>query len=89
MNIYLIECADAGGMDQYDSAVVAALTADDARHIHPNGTDNLRTMAPRKHWEQNWTNDPSRVEVTLIGVITDDAEFEQSEGVILASNNPG
>jgi hypothetical protein len=39
MNIYLISQTKNNGYDTYDSAVVVAESEEDAKSIHPNGSD--------------------------------------------------
>lgn len=78
MNLYLIS-APLGGYDTYDSAVVVAETAAEARSIHPSGD--------QKRWTSemgDWVTDPADVTATLIGT----TNFKRKR-VILASFNAG
>ena len=78
MNLYRISQNKNCGYDTYDSAVVAALSEEEARSIHPEGNE---------FWEgKNYTwCDPSHVKVELIGT-TD--KFEAGT-VVIASFNAG
>ena len=62
MNLYLIQQTDVNDYDIYHSAVVVAESPEEARKMHPKGNG----MIPREH-NFSWTNDPSLVEVTLLG----------------------
>lgn len=90
MNLYLISQSVNTDYDTYDSAVVAAITEDRARRIHPGGDerDNWREDGPEDQWTDwargAWCSAPSQVKAELIGVA-----FQEHEGVILASFNAG
>ena len=81
MNLYLISQTDNTGYDTYDSAVVCASSAEEARFIHP-----ARWMTGA-WWEEEeddcWAK-PHRVSVLLIGKAHD-----AKPGVICASFNAG
>lgn len=81
MNLYLITQVENNGYDTYDSAVVAAMSEDDARKIHPDNNDD-HDMNERD-WA--WVADRSKVTVQLIGIAVDGIE----RGVIVASFNAG
>lgn len=66
-----------GSYDVYDSAVVAAMTEDAARLIHPDGT--LRNHAG------TWVSDPAEIVVEYLGR----AKPGIKSGVIVASFNAG
>lgn len=101
MNLYLISQNDNRGYDTYDSAVVAAESEAQARAIHPNGSVLTRANMDKDIWEErdyykqvwkpvhecsnDWSSQPSRVSVTLIGTAVDGT----SAGVICASFNAG
>lgn len=80
MNLYLISI----GMrivsyDMYDSAVVVAKDAKQARGMHPSGN--------QKRWGDDggsWVNDPDEVSVQLVGT----TNYKRAR-VILASFNAG
>jgi hypothetical protein len=74
MNLYLISQNVNTGSDTYDSAVVAALSEDDARAIHPS-----------KYEAQETWCDKENVTVKLIGTATTGIKA----GVICASFNAG
>lgn len=80
MNLYLLKQSGHVCYDEYEGAVVAAETEDDARKIHPDGSRNDRNPADRVGWCMDWES-PDAVSVTLIGVAATDTR----EGVILAS----
>lgn len=79
MKLWLISQTVNKGCDVYDSAIVAALNATQARHIHPDGEGQ---------WDDHdstWAYDPSQVMVKLVG----EALKGTPSGVILASFNAG
>lgn len=80
MKLWLISQSVNNGYDTYDSAVVAAETADEARHIHPNGE-----AWPKSKYFYDWAQTPDQVEVRLIG----EASPGTVTGLILASFNAG
>ena len=82
MNLYLITRPEQWDYDQYDSAVVCALSEADARMIHPGGRDDWNGIRERY---DSWVNADSVI-VTLIGV-ADPACGQGS--IICASFNAG
>jgi len=82
MNLYRIFLRGYIDYDQFDSAVVAAESPEDAKTIHPNTTDD---PVPYHEPDYSWTNDLSKIEVILIGKAIDGTK----RGVILASFNAG
>lgn len=83
MKLWHISQDNIGGYDTYDSAVVAAETAEVAATIHPSGGKKI-PKSDEIFWG-DWTNDPLDVKVKLLG----DAVPETKEGVICASFNAG
>ncbi len=82
MNLYKISQTQNNDYDTYDSAIVCAESADQARLIGPCGqvwTEN------RKRWDWCWCKHPDQVTVELIGV----ADPSIAPGVVLASFNAG
>ena len=69
------------GYDKYDSAVVAAESAEDAKTIHPSG---LNWTYGSWEWTQSWT-EPENVSVDYLGAADESLE----RGVICASFNAG
>ncbi len=87
MNLYYISQSVRSGWDTYDSAVVAAKTAADAKTIHPA---NYQNDGDDKWWEDKspygaWAPHPDNVEAELIGR----AKRGTKRGVIVASFNAG
>lgn len=82
MNLYLIKRTDKINRDEYDSAVVAAETEEQARKIHPkkNYDPNIEG-----EWYKNQWVDEDSVVVELIGM----AKPYTKPGVICASFNAG
>lgn len=82
MYLYKISQDVNDNYDTYDSAIVVAKSEDEARLIHPRGTE-------REPWDGiigTWAGDPSQVQVELIGI----AEPTLEPGtVVLASFNAG
>ena len=70
--------------DKYDSAVVAAMNANDARIIHPSGFDWTDGDINAWEWTQKWTM-PEKVSVEYLGAADESLE----RGVICASYNAG
>ena len=81
MNLYLIYRNEAIDYDEYDSAIVAAESPEDAITIHPDGREASVPRADDRNWAYNINN----IKVTLIGQATP----ETKRGVILASFNAG
>lgn len=80
MNIYKIYQNVVGGYDVYDSAVVAALSAEKARFMHPNG----KILTDYEGITDTWTA-PANVNVEYLGK----ASRKVKSGVIVASFNAG
>lgn len=79
LNLYKIDKPGNIEYDQYDSAIVAASSALEAKHIHPNGMcSNWDT------YTDSWC-EPDDVEVFFIGK----AKQGIKKGVVLASFNAG
>jgi hypothetical protein len=78
MNLYLISQEENDGCDTYSDAVVAALSADEARTIYPGGGG-----LGMDDWivASYWVSDPSKVAVKLIGT----AKAGVKSGVLCAS----
>lgn len=90
MKLWLISQTENRGYDTYDSAVVAAESADEAILIHPDGRRwdpmlgwSLPAPKGHRHPDYTWVSPPC-VDVKLIG----DAAPGIS-GVVLASFNAG
>jgi hypothetical protein len=81
MKLWKISQSENYDYDTYDSAVVAALTEDDARNISPAGSNWDRCLTS---WDQCWTK-PKNVRVEYLG----DAKAGTEAGVIVASFNAG
>lgn len=81
MKLWLISQEEDDGYDTYDSAVVAAATAEEASKMHPSG-DNSRFG---KKWSA-WCMKPESVTVKYLGEA--DASIKKPT-VILASFNAG
>ena len=91
MNLYLITTKISVGCDAYDSAVVAAATAEDARLVHPNPNNYYREgkwLMRIIDWEIDqhggWVH-PDDVDVELLGILSP----SRGSGVILSSFNAG
>ena len=79
MKLWLISQTETQGYDVYDSAVVAAESAEEASHLHPGEYTT---------WDDNypsWATKPENVKVELIG----DAAPDVTKGVVCASFNAG
>lgn len=81
MNLYLISQDVNGGYDTYDSAVVAAVSEDAARAIHPS--DYVKEWNGKNELFGTWC-DKQNVTVQLIGTAA-----EGISGVVCASFNAG
>ena len=81
MNIYLLEQNDITGYDTYDSCVVIAENENNAKLLHPCSF-NFKKIPCKSNY--NWTNNPDRVKVTLLGISN-----KQEESVICSSFNAG
>lgn len=80
MNLYLISQSVNSDYDTFDSAVVAAPSAEAARLIHPNGMSVESGCSAFTTWCE-----PEGVDVQLIGR----ASGGTKQGVICASFNAG
>ena len=79
MKLYLIEQDEYNDYDTYDSAVVVASSAREAKKIHPDGDGS--------DWNSMWTtwaSSPDRVTVTCLGTAN-----RRTRGVICSSFNAG
>ena len=85
MNIYLISQNHNNDYDTYDSAVVVAATAEDARVMHPNGRNEDMLDQNKNDKSCDWVSDPLLVDTKFIGV----AAKNLQRSVILASFNAG
>lgn len=83
MNLYLISRPDPVDYDEFDSAVVAAETAEEAAKIHPCERECDPWM---DYWARSsWVESPDLVQVQFLGRAADGT----ASGVILASFNAG
>lgn len=83
LKLWLISQTENGGYDTYDSAVVVAETAEQARDIHPDGSG--KNVAYNRYG--TWAHEAESVTVKLIGVAN---PFEVVNGqVVCASFNAG
>ena len=78
MKLYLIEQDDNDGYDTYDSAVVVASSAKEAKKINPDGQDKWGV-----HWSA-WASHPDKVTATCLGTAN-----RRTRGVICSSFNAG
>lgn len=83
MKLWLISQTVNSDYDTYDSAVVAAETAEAAVLIHPGGDNRWPLKETRPYYD--WAMTITDVNVKLIG----DATSDIAPGVILASFNAG
>jgi len=79
MNLYLLTQDVELGYDTYDSVVVAALTEEQAKKIHPSGYDAWSTGGG------SWPKSPESINAELIGKAVEGTP----SGVILSSFNAG
>ncbi len=81
-SLYVLTQNDVRGYDTYDSVVVCAMNAEEARSIHPN-------QIPVDPWARTsygcWARSPDRVSVEFIGM----AKPGLPIGVVVASFNAG
>jgi len=83
LKLFLITQRVATGYDTYDSAVVAAESAEKARETHPS---SYAGIVPRRPWDgYDWASSPDLVVAKLIGEAAPGIE----PGVIIASFNAG
>ena len=80
MNLYLLSQTVNDDYDTYDSCVVAALSEDDARTIHP-----YDSPYKDESWDASTWASPNDVMVAFVGV----ADSSIARGVICASFNAG
>ena len=89
MNLYLLTQSENTGYDTYDSCVVTAATADEAKQIHPTGDiygdKSCRWNSWDSDWGPTWAKSPDNVNCTLLGTAVPDVKC----GVLLASFNAG
>ena len=92
MKLFYISRTDATSYDEYDSAVVAAETEQDAQKTHPAGeyewneeTERWVRKSDRRSSDWGEWLDPKKVEVEYIG----EAKKGTKAGVICASFNAG
>lgn len=70
------------GWDTYDSAVIAADSAEIAKRTHPSGRDSDWDAS---YYGRTWCSSPNNVTVTYLG----DADPSVEAGVVVASFNAG
>lgn len=93
MNIYLLKQKQNNGYDTYDSCVVIANNADEARKIHPGGSHGEKDPDDvdeddgswTGYWKGSWCASPDDVTVIHIGTALPDSK----SGVVLSSFNAG
>ena len=88
MYVYLLtrQEGDDGGYDSFDSCVVVANSAKDARKIHPESiwSPNDVTENTSDPFDDTWPS-PNAIDVECIGV----ADKKMKRGVVCASFNAG
>jgi hypothetical protein len=91
--LWLIKQEENGGYDTFDSAVVAAHDAAEARNIHPenghvfgqpNSSKYSGWQTKKSYRRGTWASHPSKVTATCIGEAADGVK-----GVVMASFNAG
>lgn len=82
MLLWLISQNENNDYDTYDSAVVAAETAEEASRMHPRDGSDIKN---NESYHQTWTHDPTKVICKLIGT----AAPRTPKSVICASFNAG
>lgn len=85
MKLWLLTREGDADWDTYDSAVVAAETAEDAVLIHPDGEHRNWPPRDRRLSNATWAKTLTEVTAKLIG----DAAPDIDRGVVLASFNAG
>lgn len=80
MKLWLISQNVNNNYDAYDSAVVAAETEIDAKHIHPDGGN---FQFSKRTW--CWVEHPNQISVKYLG----EADASIGRGVVCASFNAG
>lgn len=86
--LYRISQTTNNGYDTYDSAVVCAASAEDARRLCPGGDVWVAGCAADEQpfgWQHSWADTPDAVTVELIGTAADAV----AAGVVCASFNAG
>lgn len=76
LKLWLISQNERKGWDTFDSAVVAAKTAEEARLISPDGEWGTYSA---------WCSSPDKVHVEYLGIATEGVE----PGIVLSSFNAG
>lgn len=71
MKLYLLEQDKVSGYDTYDSAVVCAASAEEARNMHPSGRSWGQDAESWFKWADTWA-EPEHVTCTEIGHATSD-----------------
>lgn len=87
--LYKIEQDERSGYDTFDSAVVCARSADEAKEIHPKQSwgDGTRTESTTSDWKTyTWASCPENVRVTKVGIADKSVKLNT---VVCASFNPG
>ena len=82
MKIYFLSQEDNLGYDTWDSCVVCAETEEEAKLIHPDGSDKPFIKGDLWH---TWADSPESVHCEEIGIAND----PKVKGVICASFNAG
>jgi hypothetical protein len=82
MKLYLLSQDHISGYDTYDSCVVCAKNAEEAKKIHPNG----KLLSEQNGFQNSWTLDESKIQVDEIGVANKNVKRGE---VICASFNAG
>ena len=81
MNIYLITSKQGFSYDTYDSAIVIAKDAQEAKKIHPNGYNTIPKDSLKDH---TWPIYPKDITAKKVGTTT-----IKTPQVLLASFNAG
>ena len=87
--LFLVKRTDKIGWDEYDSFVVCAKDADEARRVFPGGEVFFKDDEESRNyflWRWSWTDAIETLEVTCIGVASPRLERRQ---VVCASYNAG
>ena len=80
--LYKLEQRVRVGFDTYDSCVVVAASAEDARQIHPGSGYSECEDDDWGSFCDDWADSPDQVEVILLGV----ANFDLLAGQIVCSS---
>ena len=67
VNLYLLEQEENGDYDTFDSIVVCAKSAKEARKIHPRGDWSFKDADKLLTAHSGWCSSPSAVVCTLLG----------------------